>query len=189
MSFITQLAERFNEENFDNVDAHGKFISQAKGQISAIDSKRDRIEFLTVVLEENRRRYDEHKPKCGSPSSCQLNFAHESVGYFLTQELTRLGAVVDEDAFTPEEKDAKSDKLDQVLNDLSSLKAGQGAIWTDMQEQLDELRSYFFLGKKKWYRLAAGTFGEMVLSGMISESVSKGLLSELNKASAHLLGQ
>ena len=96
---------------------------------------------------------------------------------------------MDEDAFTTEEKNAQSDRLDQILSDLSSLKAGQEAIWTDMQEQLDELRSYFFLGKKKWYRLAAGTFGEMVTSGVISETVSKGLLGELSKASAQLLGQ
>lgn len=188
MSFITQLAGRFNEENFDNVDAHGEFIAQAKSQVSAIDSENDRIKFLTIVLEENRRRYDQHKPKCQSPSTCHINFAHESVGYFLTQELTRLGAVMDEDAFTADEKDAQSNKLDQILNDLSSLKAGQEAIWTDMQEQLDELRAYFFLGKKKWYRLAAGTFGEMVASGLIGETVSKGLLSELNKATDHLLG-
>lgn len=189
MGFITQLAERFNEDNFDNVEAHQSFIAKAKSQVADIDDKRDRISFLTTVLEENRRRYDEHKPKCSAPDRCGLNFAHENVGYSLTQELTRLGAVMDEDAFTAEEKDAQSDKLDQILNDLSSLKAGQEVIWTDIQEQLEELRSYFFLGKKKWYRLAAGTFGEMVASGMISESVSKGLLAELGKASAQLLGQ
>lgn len=148
MNFITQLAERFNEDNFDSVEAYQDFIAKAKIQVTAIDDKRDRIRFLTTVLEENRRRYDEHKPKCTAPDACRFNFAYENVAYFLTQELTRLGAVMDEDAFTTEEKDAQSDRLDQILNDLSSLKTGQEAIWTDMQEQLDDLRSYFFLGKK-----------------------------------------
>ena len=189
MSFITHLANRFNEDNFDNVEAYPDFIAKAKSQVADIDDKRDRMKFLATILEENRRRYDEHMPKCTAPDTCRSNFAYESVGYFLTQELTRLGAVMDEDAFTTDEKDVQSDKLDQILEDLSSLKAGQEAIWTDMQEQLEELRSYFFLGKKKWYRLAAGTLGEMVASGLISETISKGLLAELSKASTKLLGQ
>ncbi|MES2874185.1 MAG: hypothetical protein V4708_10715 [Bacteroidota bacterium] len=43
--------------------------------------------------------------------------------------------------------------------------------------EFQELKDFFILGKKKWYQLFLGKAAEMVISGVISETASKELIS------------
>lgn len=184
MAFIEKLTARFIESQFDYIESGEPFINKARAESNSIDAKADRIRFLAGLLEEIHRLYDEHKLECTSPHDCRENFAYENAQYFLTQELGRLDVVIDKDAFTTEEKVDALAKLDRILNELEQLKCGQEIIAAD----LEELRTLIYLGKKKWYRQVFGTIGSWTAAGMISETVSKGLLSELQTGFIQWLG-
>jgi len=78
--------------------------------------------------------------------------------------------------FTETDKLVLNSKIDEVLENLSSLKAGQEVLF----EELTELKSMYLLSKKNWRQLFIGKLNEMVASGIISEVVSKRIAEVVN---------
>jgi|GEM_PF-1278696 len=85
------------------------------------------------------------------------------------------------DPFTFEEMHAADAKLDAILEELQKLKAGQEVIWTDIREDIEELKNLYSLGKKNWRQLLLGKIAEMVASGIVSDTASKAV-EEIIKA-------
>lgn len=67
-------------------------------------------------------------------------------GIYPYGKLDELGKYFNSDTFTQEEKENAESKLDAILQDLSSLKAGQQVIFED----LNELRELYYLDNKNW---------------------------------------
>lgn len=91
------------------------------------------------------------------------------------------------DHFAIEEKIIAAEKVDEILERLKRLELGQEVLYTDVKEDLDELKTLFHLGKKHWKQLLIGKVGEMVLSGIISETVSKQILKLITPLVGKLL--
>lgn len=189
MDIITKLANKFVQRRLHGrITKYAEIIEAARVQLYDIDEELDKIKFLRIILEGNNEIYDEHKPNCTSPDTCPINFAHESIAYFLAQELARLGVKLNEDTFTLEEKESADSKLDKILKDLEELKVGHQIIYDDLQNELSELKELYFLGKKKWHQLFTGKCVEMVSGGIISETVSKQIIKALEPTLTKLIG-
>lgn len=84
-----------------------------------------------------------------------------------------------------------NEKLDRMAERLKEemdvLKSGQELIYTDILSELDELRQYYNLPKKTWRQLLAGKLGEMVVGGVVSETLSKRIAEFINPAVEKLL--
>lgn len=188
MDIIAKQAQRFADNVFDSgVGNYERILSDVRNKASDIDNKLDRIKFLNVVLEKNKSIYESHKLVCKKPTECQQNENHETISYYLVQELNRLDVHFEEDVFTEEEKATANDKLDKILEELAFLKNGQQLIYEDLINEINELRSLHFLGKKKWYQLLLGKSTDMVLSGIVSETVSKEIITTIKEAIPNLL--
>lgn len=188
MNYIKKRADKFVERYIvGQVSDHQDVIDAAKSEIYNIDDDLDKVTFLRVVLEVNAKEYRDHLLVCSNKTGCQTNFDHESIAYFLTQELNGLGIRTNNDQFTIEEKADAESKLDQVLNDLQTLKDGHQIIYDDLKAEIDDLKELFILGKKTWFQLLLGKTREMVISGVISETVSKQIAAELEKEVQKLL--
>lgn len=184
MDIIIKQAKRFTDNYFmGGVSNYKEILEGAKQTINAIDNPLDKIKFLNIILERNNTDYEIHKPVCGDPENCNKNFAYESIGYDLKQELYRLGIRINDDAFSKEEKKQSDTKLDDILNSLDNLKAGQQVIF----EELSELRDLYFLGKKKWYQLLLGKSTDMIAAGIISETVSKQIIHDIKPVLTNLI--
>jgi len=182
MDIIAKQAQRFADNVFDSgVGNYERILSDVRRKVSEIDNKLDKVKFLNIVLERNKSIYDSHKLVCKEPTECQQNENHEVISYLLVQELNRLDIIFGKDVFTEEEKATADTKLDKILEELAFLKNGQQLIYDDLTYEINELRSLHFLGKKKWYQLLLGKSTEMVMSGIISETVSKKIAHELPK--------
>jgi len=75
--------------------------------------------------------------------------------------------------FSYNEEQLLNSKIDQILKDLEDLKTGQEILWTDLTEELNELKELYNLGKKNWRQIFMGKLLDMVAAGVISETVSK----------------
>ena len=64
---------------------------------------------------------------------------------------------------------------------------GQQIIYDDLSAELQELKDFYILGKKKWYQLFLGKTAEMVIGGVISETVSKELINVMGKIGQKLV--
>ncbi|KRT15969.1 hypothetical protein ASU31_10700 [Pedobacter ginsenosidimutans] len=178
MDFIKKRAENFAKQYIDNqVDEHETVVDEAQMELSKIRNPLDKITFLRVILELNERQYQNHLLVCRNKNNCPENDSHEAIHYYLTGELEDLGIHLNEDQFTKEEQLTAESKLDQVLKELETVKFGHQVIYDDLMKEIQELKDFYILGKKKWYQLFLGKTTEMVLGGVISETVSKELVS------------
>lgn len=75
--------------------------------------------------------------------------------------------------FTQDERLLLEHKVDGIAKDIEILKLGQEIIWTDMIEQMEDLKTQLSLPKKNWRQILIGKLYEMIVSGIISEAVSK----------------
>jgi hypothetical protein len=78
-------------------------------------------------------------------------------------------------------------RLDEILQTVSELKAGQEVIWTDLLKEIEELKKMYFLNKKNWRQVLAGKFSEMVIGGVVSETLSKQIIESVNPIIKNLL--
>lgn len=176
MDIIVKQANRFVENHIMYGLQYKETLSSAKSKVNEIDSKLDKIKFLNVLLEATNNEYAKHLPNCGDLENCTKNFAYETIQYFLTQELNRLGVNFNDDTFSKNEKQEAESKIEEILSSIEQLKHGQQIIYEELTNEINELRDLLFLGKKKWYQLLIGKSVEMVASGIVSETVVKGIL-------------
>jgi hypothetical protein len=186
MDIITKRAHNLATNNLRGIARHWKQALQTLQQeYEGVDDPLDKIKMITIFIEANQEAYDRHKPKCTDPVNCPDNYAHESMDYYLKQDLKRLGINGSQDAFTAEEKKAADEKVDKILAELQSLKndlmTSQQFTYDDLMKEIEELKSLFVLGKKTWNQLFLGKSMEMIFSGMVSETVSKQLLEILKR--------
>jgi hypothetical protein len=188
MNYVNKRADKFVERYISRqISDHQDVIDAAKSEIYNIESDLDKVTFLRIVLESNAKTYQEHLLVCTDKTGCQSNYDHESIAYFLTQELNGLGIRTDNDQFTVEEKRDSESKLDQIINDLQTLKDGHQIIYDDLRAEIEELKELFILGKRKWFQLLSGKTADMVTSGIISETASKQIVTEFEKGFQKLL--
>ncbi len=184
MNYINRRAEKLAQRFIlGQVIEHEQVIEEVKSEIYNIEDNADKITFLRVILEQNAREHQNHLQICTTKNDCPTSYDHESIEYFLTQELNRLGIRTNNDQFSIEERDEAESKLDKILSDLQTLKNGQEIIYDDLKSELDSLKELFFLGKKTWVQLLLGKTGEMVISGIITETISKSIVSTIKDAS------
>ncbi len=174
MNVINQIVEDFWDENRNYVESV-MFIPRVRAEAGEIDSKSDRVVFITSIMARLSVELEQHGV-CGNPH-CTVESSYNKALYFLRQELSRLDVVVDHDPFSSVERDAVFGKLDDILNELAQIKTGQGIVAQDVED----LKNHLYLGRKKWKRLCTGTIADWVGSGIISEAVSKPLLEEMSK--------
>ncbi len=89
--------------------------------------------------------------------------------------------------FSEQDKNDLSNKIDKVLSELEKLQTGHEIIWTDMKEELDELKEMYHLNKKNWRQLLTGKITEMLAGGIVSEAISKKIVDSINPTIEKLL--
>ena len=181
MNYIEKSATEFARIVLYNISKYEEIVKKSKDKINNIDNKKDKIKFLSILLEQNKIKYEMHLKECTDKENCPDNIGHESVRYYLTQELNRLGVDTDEDMFTSKEKETYENKLDQILEEIELLKASQRFIYDEVMTEINELKDFYYLGKKNWMHLFVGKLVDMTASGIISETLSKKIIVDFKK--------
>lgn len=188
MDLIKRMAEDFVANRIsDGSPEHEEVIASVKNTLYDIRDINDKIKYLNIVLDENYKIYDIHKTNCSNPEKCLTNFSHESIAYFLGNELKNLGVDINGDTFTLEDKKEADSKLEKILEELQTLKDGQQIIYEQLTKDVEELKELYYLGKKKWYRQFIGTALEMTASGIVSETASKNIIDLVKNNMSNLL--
>lgn len=89
--------------------------------------------------------------------------------------------------FSEEDRSNANSRIDDILSELEKLKMGQEIIYTDVLNELNEMREMFFLNKKTWRQLLTGKLVEMVAAGVVSETISKRIADTINPGVTNLL--
>jgi len=150
MDIIKKLADEFATRIYqpDSYQSASKIVEQVRFSIDGISNEADKIKYLSIILERNNLASVKHKQICTTGEDCDVEKRFASISYYLNQDLEKLGIIRNENTFTMHEKRALEERIDTLLQDLASLKAGQQVIYEDLLKELEELRNLFFLGKK-----------------------------------------
>lgn len=174
-SFAEEITSRYIEHGIGD---ENKLISKVRNELYEIKSEQDKLGLLTIVLEANEKEYQRHlNDDCTDPKVCGTNKRHQRVAYYLQQELEELGININADHFTWEEKTQCNTQLDDLIETLKSSNQLLSEQLEILRGEIEELKNLYVLGKKNWKQLVLGKTGEMVLSGVISEEVSKPLIN------------
>lgn len=178
MDAIQLIAQEFTTGNFFEFGTADEYMQRVDSAMQRIQHSPDRIRFLGHLLIDLDRQAKQHRKQCTKPAGkCNLEKNLMKVSYFLEQESLRYGAPAVADRFTPKEEESALDMLRHVLNNQEQLKAGQGVI----AEEIEELKELMgILGKRKWYRLFAGSLLNWAGSEVTSQLLGPGLAEEIN---------
>ena len=178
MNIIQNQAEDFAKFEYREREGHTKFLEQVQEQISQYKKIAYKVEFIQYLINSGKIAYDKHLLVCTEKTSgkCGKNKFYENTLFFLQEELEDLESQLPIKDFSRPERALSSEGLDKILSDLNELKMGQRITYDDLYSELEELKDFYFLGKKNWIQLFAGKMTEMVAGGIISETVSKGIL-------------
>lgn len=180
MDIIEKLAKKSYQSNIEfNNSNERDAVNNIKLQLYDFDNQLDKIRFLNIHIDLVDEKYQEHLKTCSNPENCTQNEEAETLIFYLQQELQNLGIKINDDTFTYEEKADTEAMLKQILKQLEEIKLGNQIIYDDLLKEIEELKELYFLGKKKWHQLLAGKIVEMAAGGIISETISKDLLSTI----------
>lgn len=188
MDIVEKLAKRSYQDNIEYSRGNIRnSVNNIKLLVYDFDSQIDKIKFLNFHINWVDEEYQKHLEGCTSPNDCQTNEDAETLIFYLQQELKALGVELNEDTFVYQEKINADLKLEDILKKLEEVQLGNQIIYDDLLKEFEELKSLYFLGKKKWHQLLAGKVVEMSVGGIISETVSKDLIGLIKPSLNNLL--
>lgn len=177
MGLIKDMAIEFVDIQYDGCENPQQFVDTLKSELRRHREQKDKIRYVQTVIGEIELKHDEHFKVCPNKENCGELKEYKQAIYFLNGILADYGINTDsEDIFSENEKLEYSAKLEKILEDLAEVKKGQELIYNDLHDEIEELKNFFFLGKKNWKQLVAGKTIDMVAGGVISETISKELI-------------
>ena len=137
----------------------------------------DRIKIIESLLKVAKEQAIQHSKVCNGPKNCGTTENLALSEFYLVQELEILGINTGQEIIDLPEQTNLNEKLDKVLQEIEILKLGNEIIYDDLKAEIEELKELYFLSKKNWKQILYGKVMDMTLSGIISEEISKKILS------------
>jgi hypothetical protein len=189
MNIIKDIAEDFIEENYtDSSHTIKEFINSILYELKNHRKESDKLEFLSIVRNSIQREYDDHYKDCKNRDECDTLKWHAKTIYYVNNILSDYSISDNKnDWFDDVEKVNYSEKLDKIIEQIEILKKGHEIIYDGISEEIDELKNLFYLGKKNWKQITAGKAIEMVVGGIVSETISKELINLTNVTAQNFL--
>lgn len=180
MNIIQLQADDFYKLKFRDKVSYKDFIQELRNELNEYNKENHRLEFVDRILTLLKVGYDKHLEKCQFPNDklkCIINKNYENILFFVQNEKTNLIENLDKSNFTIEDRNTINESLKKILEDINLIKMGQEITYDDLSQEFEELKEYYFLSKKSWTQLLIGRISEMVASGIISETISKEIVS------------
>ena len=177
MNLISKQAEKFSLYNLDSNKSYQEFIQLVNHELLQYSQFSHKVQFLETVMVEVKKEYDEHFLQCTSKEDCPYNLFYESVIFFVNELRLSHSENLTERDFKESDILRYRTGIDEILMKLNDIQLGQQFTYNDFSEQFEELKSYFFINKTSWNNMLAGKLLEMVAGGIITETVSKQIVS------------
>ena len=182
IDIVEGKAYEFIQWHLDSTKSTNDLISDLESEVYKFTREKDKLKYLTIVSQFIQEEAEKHAKECKTPEKCRKSTIHREATFFINQMLEEYGiGINNNEIFTNEEKYDHNKKLDELLEEIQKLKIGQEIIYEDIIKEIGELKNLYFIGKRNWYQNLAGKSLEMVASGVVSETVSKKLISIAGK--------
>jgi hypothetical protein len=144
----------------------------------------DRLIFLKRIRYRVKIGLDNHDAMCSrfrDGIRCQKHDILEDYLFFLNSIIDEHEPDLEKTSLTAENVAELESVLNTIKADLSILKLSAEFSYNEIISELEEIKSLYFLNKKNLAEVIVGKFSEMVSGGVISETLSKGLVEVINR--------
>lgn len=107
--------------------------------------------------------------------------------FFAQNERDEILEDLDPESFNFIQRESVTKQLEIILKSLNKIELGQQISYDDLTKEFDEMKEHFYLAKKPWSEMFVGKLSEMVASGIISETISKDLISLVRESYSELI--
>lgn len=142
-----------------------------------------------IFLERIRYRiklgWENHNLNCPhikNGQKCHNDENYENVLFFVQNEIDEVNSNIEPDYLSVQEKDVITELLTKIVNDLNVLKASSEFTYNDIIDEIEQVKSLYFLDKKSLSQLLTGKLTEMIAGGLVSETVSKGIIDAIKSS-------
>lgn len=156
--------------------SYRKFIDQFNQEFDSLNTAHDQIIFLTKIAEQIEVDRLEHEKKCTQKINCHTEYGYLEINHHFQHLLSQLG-IPNDNQFTSEERSIIVEQFDNLVKAYEAM----GQEVEALKVELNDLKNHFYLGKKRWRQFSKGKYGEMVISGLVSEAVSKPIFDYINE--------
>lgn len=185
MDFIKSYADKTKKIIIGDFRGAESQLNLIKRNLSVIENPSDKVYIITQVLEYAFKTIEKIKSNAtgwSDTNNSQLN-GYLQIKYFLEAEMEKTGASPSR-SFTIDEKKSAEDLLEQIREKLSSMETMNSIIL----DELEEMKTLFFLNKKSWKQLLTGKVVDWIVGGVISKEIGDPLLDQIQKQAPQFLG-
>lgn len=182
MSIVEEMAEKFVSWEIHKTNNPDSFMGEVKDNLFKLRRTNDKIYFLKKVIDEVSKSAEVHSKECRDEKNCDESKGYRFSLFYLNQELDEYNEIEqsEDENIDYAQRINLNKKIDSLLAELEKLKhdsetiqKGQIIIIEAFSEEFEELKGMYGLGKKNWRQNLFGKFGEMIVSGVVSETISK----------------
>lgn len=184
MNLIQQQTADFFKWQFDEHGRYEDFIQKVRTQLYEYRKDAHKLEFIDHLMILLKVDYDKHLTVCTYPKEkgkCPTNKNYENTLFFVQNERDDILENLTLTDFTPQERIGINESLQKILADLDKIRLGQEITYDDLTTELEDLKEFYYLNKKHWSQMLIGRLTEMVAGGIISETISKGIVETVTK--------
>jgi len=167
------------------------FIDRVRNSILQYYKPNYKLEFVARVNRNTKKIADAHDEICPHKKTghkCSSDEFYQNALFFLQQEIDYLRDTISPSDFSESEKKSIDTTLEKVLSDLNDIKLGQELTYKDVIDEIYEIRDLYYLNKKNWTQLLIGKLTELVAGGILSETLSKQIIEEVQKNYKSFIG-
>jgi hypothetical protein len=186
MEFVEAEAKKFKTKLFHGSQNLVVSKNTLFDKLDGFILDRYKLIFLNVLRKELFDAKKDHEKTCET-KNCGTSSLYNNAIFTVDQTIENLNEyyvpqVSTEDIFSPQEQSEILSKLNEVIVKLRKLEMGQEIIF----DEIDDLKSSFNLGKKKWHQLLTGKIVDLGLSYGVEKTILDSIYSELTDSIKHL---
>ena len=186
MEFVETEAKKFKTKLFHGSQNLVVSKNTLFAKLDGFILDRYKIIFLNILRKELFDSKIEHEKGCQT-QNCGTASLYNNAIFTVDQTIENLNeyyvpTVTAEDIFSPHEQSEILSKINDVIFKLRKLEAGQEIIF----DEIDDLKSSFYLGKKKWNQLLTGKIIDLGISYGVEKTILDSIYSELIESAKHL---
>ena len=179
MEFVETEATKFKTKLFHGSQSLTISKKTLFEKLDGFILDRYKLIFLTVLRKELFDAKNDHEKTCQT-KNCGTSSLYNNAIFTVDQTIEDINQYYvpqlnQEDTFTPQEQSEILSKINEIMFNLRKLEIGQEIIF----DEIDELKSSFNLGKKKWNQLLTGKIVDLGISYGIEKTILDSIYSEL----------
>lgn len=181
MNIIQRQADDFfQKNNFNNSSDY--FIDEVSKKLRRHQSEINKIIFLERLFILFKINYDRHQKYCtvSACNNCRFTVFYEITLFFIQNEIDLYERKISSKYLKRNERISINLKLDKFIRNLDENTFNNPINYQIFKNEIDDMRHYYYLNKKKWRQLFIGTITELENKKIISALNGKVLIAEID---------